>query len=367
MFFDSLTSRLQSTSTDRRPMVDMHLMRNLLAADSSLLGRAILTRTAFGHDAMWLKLLTVVEYPALYVIPMASIKIIRECVKPIVRNVNTESALLIDALTVLHRMIEHDGDEQVATKHKYLLKIAGLEGHLIRLLHGSSRAVQIAALNVLSRSFRLVPSLMTQCLRSHHISIHNFGHFCTEPMVLESQNALSWLVYSISHAPTVRSSYADILPLLLRILRAKFSFGAMLRARHGCVVCIVRCVDEVGRPAETLLLQLDSPSLLIDSILPAPSKFFHDELVISTGRQRMRIHNFSIFRILKVLLTHPSDCDECMLHPRLEKLVVSYGLADLEGTRAYTSRSAHANALMDAGRPSLIPCACVPGSCAQIW
>jgi hypothetical protein len=176
---------------------------------------------------------------------------------------------------------------------------------------------------------------MRAWLINHRMNTHNFGCFCVASMVSESQEELSWLVHRLTHERLVRTSYNDILPLLVCILRSTGGGEYMGRARCECIELIVQYVEVFGPPVKKLLQQLDILQLMIDSIavethtLDKPDDVdVKDDSLAST--------NLGIFYVLLTLLSEVLDeaaDDGVSMHPWVEKLVNSaHGLKGLEGT-----------------------------------
>jgi hypothetical protein len=331
VLFDGLISNVRSSQLSwlgAGPVLE--LLSSLLEADHTLLTHAIDARTAFGDDVTYLRLLSVVSHPNIDAIPLESIATLRACVATLVSDAHTQTGQLLDALNILNRLVELDVDEDVAWKQRALLAVPGLTPHFFRLLDHSSNRVRIAAMNVLNRSMRLAPILMAQYLRSHHINCHHLGQLCRNDMVTDCQTALRWIVHLITRESLIVDAYDDFLPLLVRILRSTGGGEDMVRARLDSMRLLAHCVDQVGRPAEELLLQFDAIPLLIDSIGV-------DTLL---GGARLQSHNLHIFHILRALLTSDIDAhgdDGATLHPWMAQLVDSkQGLAGLEGTHPFT-------------------------------
>jgi hypothetical protein len=320
VLFDALLSKLQSTDAD--PVSILEMLSCLLGGDSSLLTRAIDARIAVGDDAAWLKLLSSVRSPNwnVHQLPMEVFKTIRDCVTSIIQDVDADPEVLLDALTIVYRSVEKK------TWTRALLDTPGLEVDLIRLLrHPASVGIQLTALKVLTRSFELRSELMPECLRDHLINLENFGHFCSESMIGESQSTLYTIVYYINRESTIHPFYMGFLPLVVLIMRVRRNDYDTTWTQYYCLQIIRRCVSEVGRPAAEWLLQHDPIRLLIDSILVPP--FRHG---VSS--------NWCVCCILAALLISDVDDhgdDGVTLHPWMARLVGSKkGLLGLEGTHA---------------------------------
>jgi hypothetical protein len=339
VLFDGLISALRF-ALHANPIIDMLLL--LLGANFSLSYRVIGARTEIGNDITWLKLLGWVCYPLIHeVVPMESMKALRQCVTPIIQDVDADPTVLLDALTVIIRFIEDDGCEASVSRQKCLVNTSGIEVHLIRLLHHSSERIQLCALKLLTRSLQLIPGLIHTCLREHRINFENFAHFCSESMVGESQKEIRSIVHLLTHQSTILDSYDDFLPLLVLILRSTCDGVALMSAQSDCLTLISRCVDEVGRPAEQWLLQHDLVPLLIASIRLSS---------LSSGADHSRDHNLTIYEILRALmwshLDHHAD-DGATLHPWMVQLVDSpRGRKGIERTHQHRDKACMQTRLM---------------------
>jgi hypothetical protein len=281
VLFDALLSKFvscRSLGVDTTAILDQ--LTSLLSKHPELLIRVIAARSVLADDAMWLKLMAAMKWACLWNISKQSVKSIRDCVTPLILDELTDPELLLDALTAVSHLILFDGDDSVVPKQRSLLNMPGIVPHLIRLLHHSYTGIQAAALEVLRRSLQLIAGLMRTCLRGRLINMENFGHFCIDPLVANTGYELESIVRQITFESRMRSSYADILPLLVRMLRV-----AQLHESHfDCLNLIARCLAEVGRPAEMMLLQHDPIPLLFELIFGSPCEFgicgFHRDLAI---------------------------------------------------------------------------------------
>jgi hypothetical protein len=323
--FDALLSKLQSADAD--PVSILIMLSCILGGDSSLLARAVDARIAVGDDAAWLKLLSAVRWPNLSTISKESLKSIRDCVTPLILDETTNPAVLLDALKVFYCLVERDENDAIKAKQRFMIDIPDIHVHLIRLLHHpASDRVQVAALKMLSRSFELRPRLMRKCLRRQLINLDNFGHFCHESMMGESQEPLSMIVQYMDE-PTLRPFYMDCLPLLVRILCSIDVDADRRLTSYDCLYIIDQSVMEFGRPAVLLLMQVDIITPLIELIECAPF----------CGGFTNNLHVCDILAALLQNDIREHGDDGRTLHPWMLQLVESVeGLEGLEGTHEYT-------------------------------
>jgi hypothetical protein len=322
VLFDALISRLPLSGAASDLILEM--LSCLLVGDCSLLTRAIDTRTALG-DAAWLKLLSAIDWPYLADTSQESVKSIRDCVTPLILDETTNSERLLDALNVFYCLVGPDGNYATKAKQRLMINIPDIDVHLIRLLHHPScDRVQLVALKMLSRSFEVQPGLVYKCLRRQMINLDNFGHFCHEWMVGESQVPLRMIVLHIGHKSMLRPFYMDCLPLLVRIL---WSIDCR-RTQYDCLSIIAPCVRDVGRPAVLLLMQEDIITPLI-------------KLIWRVSYDDHFSNNLRACDILAAFLENDireHGDDGVTLHPWMVRLVESEeGLPGLEGSDAHAA------------------------------
>jgi hypothetical protein len=326
VLFDALISRLPLSGADPVPILEM--LSCLVARDRSVLPRAIDARTALG-DAEWLKLLSAIDSSYFADTSQESVESIRDCVTPLIEDVDTDPERILGALDAFYLLVEIDGRYARTSHHLSLLNIPDLTVHFIRLLHHpASDRVQLAALKVLSRSFDLRSELVHTCLRRQMINLDNFGHFCHESMVGERQEALRMLLECINESK-LRPFYMDCLPLLVRILCSIDVDTDRGWISYDCLSILAQCVTEFGRPAVLLLKQADIITPLIESIWRMSSEEYFS-------------NNLHVCDILAALLQNDireHGDDGATLHPWMVRLVESEeGLPGLEGSDAYTCR-----------------------------
>jgi hypothetical protein len=347
VLFDALLSNLQSADAD--PVSIQEVLSCLSGGDSSLLTRAMDARTALG-DAAWLKMLTATDLAGL---SDTSVDSIRDCVTPLILDETTNSAVLLDAFYVFYRLVSPYGNDAIKAKQRFMIDIPDIDVHLIRLLHHpASDRVQIMALNTLGRAFELIPGLARKCLRDRVINYGNFGHFCSKSMIGESDHAIYGIVDCIKRESTIQPYYVDLLPIVMSILYATDDAN-LPWLQQQAVVIIARCVAEVGRPAELLLLQANFIPRLIwwvgSALVPFDFKFGFSPTLPGCD---------ILAAVMKSDIDDHGD-DSATLHPWIVQLVESKrGLTRLEGTQ---------HACMDSpltidGHDGRMAC-CSPASC----